>query len=113
MKKPLLMASVIIASAAFAVAPAASARDNELGAAAIGFALGVILAPPAVVYQPQPNVVYGYAAPPPPYGYYSYPAPPRVYFHYGDNWRGRRIRHWHHDHDHWERDWHRRYHDHR
>lgn len=111
--KKFFIASAIIASAAFVATPAAFAHDNDFGAAAAGFALGAILAPPAVVYEQPPQVVYEYGQPR--YGYYSRPAPPpRVYYYHDDDdgWHGHeyRERRWHRDHYH---RWHHRDHDHR
>lgn len=99
--KKLLLPAVAIAALALAAAPAAYAHDDDFGAAALGFALGAVLAPPVVYQAPPPAVVYQYAPAPRVYGGW-YPAP-RVYYYQGDD-------DWHHEHEGWHRRWHHRWH---
>lgn len=109
MRKRLIpAAAAVVAVLALAMTPAVYAHDDDLGvagAAALGLALGAVIAPPPVVYQAPPPVVYDY--PPPRYyrPYYAAPAP-RVYLYGGgdDDW------HDHHgDYHRWHRDWHHRW----
>ena len=107
--KKLLIGAAVAASLALAVVPAAEAHDHDFAAAAVGFALGAVLAPPSVVYGGPPAVVYTYPPAPAYYGGYAVPAP-RIYIHDDDRdggWRHRRYRarHWRHDRDHrWHRE---------
>jgi len=115
--KKLLIGAAAAASLALAAVPAAEAHDHDFAAAAVGFALGAVLAPPSVVYGGAPAVVYTYPPAPAYYGGYAVPAP-RIYLRDDDRdggWRHRRhrARHWRHDRDHrWRRerrrDWDRR-----
>ncbi len=115
--KKLLIGAAIATSLALAVVPAAEAHDHDFAAAAVGFALGAVLAPPGVVYGGPPAVVYTYPPAPAYYGGYAVPAP-GIYIRDDDRdwgWRHRRYRarHWRHDRDHrWHRghrrDWDRR-----
>lgn len=88
-----LAAALLVTTGAFALAPQAHADGDDLGAAVLGFTLGAVMGPPAVVYQaPAPRVYY-----------YSYRS--RGYYGRPGRWE---YRHW--DHRHWrhherERDW--------
>ena len=114
MKTASWASAVLIVSLA-AAAPVARADHGDVGAAAaLGFVLGTLVNPPAVVYgapppviyQPPPQVVippptvYGYAPPPPVrYYYYDYGRP-----RWNDGWRhrewhGRGHSRWRHDDD--------------
>lgn len=103
-----LMAAGALSVALIAAAPAAQADSDDFGSAALGFVLGTMVGPPAVVYTAPPTVIYTppprYVAPPP--DYYGGYAPPRVYYYYryrGDDhqyWRHERHeRHWGDDDD--------------
>jgi len=114
MKRMALTVAVLVAVLVSVPRPAHADADN-VGAAALGFFLGTMVAPPPVVYGPPPAVVY--EQPPrvvvqvPRGGYDGYGAPPVYYYRFRDyphhDWHERRHhRRWqHYRHDYGRRHW--------
>lgn len=120
MKRSLFMVALVSSALVLALPGTANADRDDWGAAALGFALGALVAPPPIYGAPPPAV---YPAPPP-RAYYEAPPPqvfvpaPRTYyfeyyarprpryFHRREHWRERRWRHhhWRH-HDRGEHGW--------